>query len=258
MIKALVLNLDRSPDRLEAIAAQFKAIGIPFERLQGVDGKQSSEEDFQKFIAARRGERNSWNRGKMGCFLSHYRAWEIAANSPDPYTAIFEDDMHLSPQLKDFLNTDSWIPPECEIVRLETSTNRVWLAPQTLVTREGRELKRVKSTTWCAGGYILSRDAARKLIALPASSHDSVDYFLFCFEDPGLAKSLHITQIVPALCVQDKFKHADNKDIRFQSNIDEIDPQITWHGRLKYLSLKSPYNFLVKTVRGYQRIPYAA
>lgn len=258
MIKAFVLNLDRSPDRLESIAAQFKSIGTPFERVSGVDGKAASEEDFQKFASARQRDKNLWNRGRMGCFLSHYNAWTIAAHSPDPYTAVFEDDMHLSSALKDFLATDSWIPPECEIIRLETSTNRVWLGTEPLASRAGRVLKKVKSTTWCAGGYIISRDAARKLVALPESVHGSVDSFLFCFEESSVARSLHLSQIVPALCVQDKFNHADIKDIRFFSGIDDIDDEITWRRRIKGLTLKSPLTYLVKTLRRYQRIPYAA
>ncbi len=257
MIKTLVLNLDRSPDRLEAIGAQFKAMGVPFERMSAVDGKAASEEDFQKFCSTRNAC-NTWNRGKMGCFLSHYNAWQIAANSPDPYTAVFEDDMHLSPSLKEFLETDSWIPRECEIVRLETSTNRIWLGNDVLATKAGREVKRVKSTTWCTGGYIISRDAARKLLALPENTHDSVDYFLFCFEKSDVPKSLHISMVSPALCVQDKFNHEDNKNIRFFSEIDEVDPQITWFGRLKYFNLLSPLNYVIKNLRGYARVPYQA
>lgn len=257
MIKTLVLNLDRSPDRLESITAQFKAIGVPFERMSAVDGKAATEEEFQKFCSTR-DLRNTWNRGKMGCFLSHYNAWKIAANSPDAYTAIFEDDMHLSPSLKDFLATDSWIPQGSEIVRLETSTNRVWLGSDVLATHAGREVKKVKSTTWCTGGYIISRDAAKKLLALPENTHDSVDYFLFCFEKSDVPKLLNISMVVPALCVQDKFNHEDNKNIRFFSEIDEIDPQITWVGRLRYLSPLSPLKFALKSVRGYKRIPYAA
>lgn len=258
MIKALLLNLDRSPDRLEAIAAQFKTIGVHFERMSAVDGKVATEEEFQKFVSLRQRDGNLWNRGRMGCFLSHYNAWIAAANSADPYTAVFEDDMHLSPGLKEFLATDAWIPRECEIVRLEPSTNRVWLDPEILAAREGRRLRKVKSTTWCAGGYIISRDAARKLVALPESVHGSVDSFLFCFEESAIARSLHLSQIVPALCIQDKFHHADIKDIRFFSGIDDIDDEITWRRRVKGLTLKSPLTYLVKTIRGYERIPYAA
>lgn len=258
MIKAILLNLDRSPDRLGAISAQFDAIGIAFDRLSATDGKAATEEEFQKFVALRQRKGNLWNRGRMGCFLSHYRAWEIAAHSPDPYTAIFEDDMHLSPALKNFLATDGWMPRDFDIVRLEPSTNRVWLGADILTSHDGRALRKVKSTTWCAGGYIISRDAARKLIALPESMHGSVDSFLFCFELSETARSLHISQVVPALCVQDKFKHADIKDIRFFSGIDDVDDEITWYARIKALTLKSPFLYILKNIRGYKRIPYAA
>ncbi len=253
MIKSLVLNLDRSPDRLESMAAQFAALGIPFERVQGFDGRAASEEEFQTFCRERVGKYDPWIRGQMGCFLSHFRAWEITANAADPYTAIFEDDMHLSPSLKEFLETDSWIPGSCDIIRLETSTNRVWLEPEPLAVHGARALKKVKSTTWCAGGYILSRAAAKRLIALSASLHDSVDHMLFCHETRGVAQSLHISQIVPALCIQDKYFHENAQSIRFESGMDYTAPEIPWRERVKW-----PWVVLKKIIFRYQKILYAA
>lgn len=258
MIKSYVINLKRSAERLEAIGKKFESINIPFERLEAVDGKLLTDTEFQELTEFRQGGGKPMSRGQIGCFLSHFHAWEIAANSPDPYTAIFEDDMHISPDLRDFLITNSWIPKECEIIRLEPSTNRVLLSKNSITEYAGRSLRKVQSTTWCAGGYIISKDTARKLIELPKSTHDSVDYFLFCLEQSSVARGLHISQIYPALCVQDKFFYKDVRDIRFYSNINDIDPELSLRGRMKYLKSKPILSFFLRTLQGYKKIPYQA
>jgi GR25 family glycosyltransferase involved in LPS biosynthesis len=52
-VKSYVINLDRNPERLQAFTARFDALGIPFERFPGVDGKTMPEEDFARFVSSR-------------------------------------------------------------------------------------------------------------------------------------------------------------------------------------------------------------
>ena len=38
--RILVINLDRSPERLAAISAQLEKLDVPFERVVALDGKE--------------------------------------------------------------------------------------------------------------------------------------------------------------------------------------------------------------------------
>ena len=260
MIKSYFINLDRNADRMDSVRARTSALGIAYERFPAVDGSKVSDRDFESFKSARprQAPGKSWNRGQMGCFLSHYALWQIAAQSADSYTAIFEDDIHLSDALPHFLNDTSWIPDGVDIVRLETSTNRLLLGKDPLSTHHGREIRRVLSTSWCAGGYIISRKCAQYLVGLPTATHDTADHFLFSFEHPAVADKITIAQVVPALCIQDKFFYADAGNVKFRSEIVENHEGTTLQARIKYLFKRSPLTFLRKTLQGYKRIHFAA
>lgn len=255
-IKTYIINLDRNPDRLEAMQSGMEKFGLAYERFAAIDGAAISVEDYEQFQNIRPRDGRGWNRGQMGCFLSHFGVWQKAAASDQPYTAIFEDDMHLSPSLPAFLQEDQWIPQGCDIVRLETSTNRVRLSKKPIGQKEGRKIFSVLSTSWCAGGYIISRECAQRLIALPTTCHSTSDDFLFCHERMGVAKTLSIAQIVPALCVQDKFFYLNASDVKFESNIVGDHEGTTLQARVKYAFKRSPLTFIRKSLQGYKRIPF--
>jgi GR25 family glycosyltransferase involved in LPS biosynthesis len=43
--RAYLINLDRSPNRMEAMTQELERAQIPFERVAGVDGKAMQPED---------------------------------------------------------------------------------------------------------------------------------------------------------------------------------------------------------------------
>ena len=50
MVPCLVLNLDRSTDRLADITAQFLRIGMPFERIPAIDGRKPLPDHVRGFL----------------------------------------------------------------------------------------------------------------------------------------------------------------------------------------------------------------
>ncbi|PWW04306.1 glycosyl transferase family 25 [Hoeflea marina] len=57
---------------------------------------------------------------EVACFLSHRRTWSMIADGDDPLGAVFEDDIHCAPDLKEFLQQ---LPaPDLPVIyRLEAS-----------------------------------------------------------------------------------------------------------------------------------------
>jgi glycosyl transferase, family 25 len=218
-MKSYLINLNKDHERLIFFSANCKRLGIEFERIAAVDGSTFSELDFLAFSKDRpRTNHQTWRRGQMGCFLSHYLAWTKIAHSSEGFAAVFEDDVHISDDLKLILADDNWIPNEIDIIRMETSTNRVRLTLLPILIQAKRKIYGVKSTTWCTGGYIISRRAAQQLIDLPPRQHQPSDVILFNFEDSIIAKKLNILQCYPALCTQDK--HLASGSLEFPSSVE--------------------------------------
>src|SRR5436853_557536 len=119
-MKAYVINLDRSADRLAHMHDALGAIGLAFERIPAADGATLGAdlvEDFRRNRIVAKPD--GWLPGEVGCFLSHLDAWQRIAAGEDSWAAVFEDDIHLSPDLRPLLDSPDWIPPDADIVRVE-------------------------------------------------------------------------------------------------------------------------------------------
>lgn len=255
MIPSHLINLDQDVERLAFIAATFRRLGIDFERTPAVDGRLFCEADYQQFMASRPRHGKPWLRGQMGCFLSHYSVWQEIARSRDRFHAVFEDDIHASDDLKEILADDGWIPDEVDVIRLETSTNRVLLTARPLLSHAGRPMFGVRSTSWCAGAYLINRRTAQQLVGLSAIHHQPADAMLYSFEESIIARALNILQMNPAPCTQDK--HLATGNIRFSSNIEAPpSPAERLQSGARRISPVAVIRALVRSLSGYKRIGF--
>ncbi|WP_206514723.1 glycosyltransferase family 25 protein, partial [Xanthomonas euvesicatoria] len=53
MLKSYLINMQRSGDRLQAMATRFQALGLPFERIAAVDGATLTPAQIADFARAR-------------------------------------------------------------------------------------------------------------------------------------------------------------------------------------------------------------
>lgn len=260
MMKLLVINLAKDTDRLAAAREKFAELGLTFEHWPGVDGRALSTAELQTFAASRpRDGKYVWSPGKIGCFLSHFSAWKYCAEGSDPYIAIFEDDLYLSPELPHFLSDTCWLPQDFDIIRMESPTNRVKAQKNENFQFRGRDILRLRSTAWCAGSYILSKQGAKKLLSVPEKFHHNPDRLMFCYEDSVIAKQLATYQVAPSLAIQDKYFHARDDQV-FQSNIetpaDGSTDRIGLAEKIRHLSFAEIARFIKKTFLGYKRVPF--
>jgi glycosyl transferase family 25 len=219
MIPCYLINLDRAPARFAFISRRLQALGIPYSRLSAVDGSAMPEKDRTAFIASRPRDGRTWSAGQVGCFMSHVKAWEKIAEGLEPYGVIIEDDVHVSDEAPAFLKSPNWIPADADIVRLESTGQ--WLKLGKTSSRiDDRAVRRVRSTAWGAGAYVLSKSAALKLLAVEPKLHSPVDDFLFNFKSSAVAKGLTVYQVAPALVEQDKFIANQSASKGFGSDIE--------------------------------------
>jgi len=199
-MKCYLINLDRSRDRLDFMALQFEKQGLLFERVEAVDGRKLSEDELASFVKLS----NDWpvalGPTEVGCFLSHRKCIQIAATSDEPFTAIFEDDVTLSNGAARLLASDKWIPIDADLIKIDSYGHEVLISNP--VSMEGPyAVTRLLSRHLQTGGYILSKNAAKRLVKLMDKVPAPVDHFLFDPAD-GPFNSFNIYQISPAISWQ--------------------------------------------------------
>jgi len=93
----LLINLGRSPDRLQSATACLEAAGIAFERIDEVDGTLSDLTRHPDYDAdqARKRYGRDLTSNEIGCYLSHRKCVETFVRSDAEYALVMEDDLTM-------------------------------------------------------------------------------------------------------------------------------------------------------------------
>ncbi|MBX3584198.1 MAG: glycosyltransferase family 25 protein [Rhizobiaceae bacterium] len=187
-MRAVYINLDRSPDRRDWMEAQASNLGISLERFPAVDGSTLASNPFPNVPI-----------GAAGCFLSHRALWSDIAQGNDPYVLVLEDDAHLSPDLRLFLSDRSWIPEDADIVHAERTQKYVMVTGRSRRVLGRKLIKTIGGGTG-TGCYVISRQCAQRLVETLTTIDTEFDQILFNQPQPDLT----IYKLLPALSIQDK------------------------------------------------------
>jgi len=196
ILRLYVINLDRSSDRLVHATKVFTDLGLEFTRIAAVDGNELDEVEYQWLTRD-----HTWpiplTRPEVGCFLSHRKFLQIVVDQDEPYAAVFEDDVNLSPHAIKILKNHAWIKPGIDIIKLDTAKIKCWLEPLYESDIKPYRLGRLLSKHYGGGGYIVSREAAIRLLAVTQQAFAPIDEIYF---NPYccILQSLNVQQIVPA------------------------------------------------------------
>lgn len=216
---------------------------LHYTRVQGVDGTKLDESGCLEHVKP--SLQRPLSRGEIACFLSHRACWERIAASRAQFGAVFEDDVHLSPDAAAWLSNSTWIPEDADIIKLEMFRRKVIVDRATVHLNPERQLMRLRSQHVGAAGYILRRETARMLLGLSEKISHPVDLFLF---NPkcGPFEQMAIYQMHPALCVQDWLLRDRSNMVDIGSLLEEERQQHKLRG-IKKLSaeLRRPLRQLV-------------
>jgi len=213
-VKCYLINLERSQDRLAYMASQFNRMGLEFERVEAVNGRVMPEQELASFNTFSKIWPDPLSPAEIGCFLSHRKCLEIIATGIDAYAVIFEDDIKLSSGAAQLLPSDKWIPKDADIIKIDAYGHEV-LISRSVASEGPYAVARLRSRHLLTGGYVVSRDAARKLLPLMQKAPAPIDHFLFDPND-GPFDELNIYQITPAICRQAGLESTIGKNRREQ------------------------------------------
>ncbi|EEZ33492.1 lipooligosaccharide biosynthesis protein lic2B [Brucella sp. NF 2653] len=196
-----LINLDRSSDRLEHMTSQFAKLGADFVKIPAVDGREMPPEALKAVTATERPWAAPLTPTEIGCFLSHRRCLEAIARNDDPYAVVVEDDVIFADDAGKLLLHSEWVPHDADIVKIETQGKKVLIGKPIACASTRYSVARLYSVHILAAGYIVSRDAARRIVAEMEKVSAPIDHFLF--NAPyGVFNQLSVYQCTPALCKQ--------------------------------------------------------
>lgn len=97
-LRVFLINLDRSTDRLARCSLLLDRLGVEWERVPGVDGRQLPAEQLAA-LNPHPAPNGEWFRpltpGEIGCFLSHLRCWQLIQEQDLDCGLVLEDDFDI-------------------------------------------------------------------------------------------------------------------------------------------------------------------
>lgn len=193
------INLARRADRRTFMEDQFSRLGLAATRIEAVTPDELSAEDLDRWCNPARGR---WHTPpELCCSLSHLKATRTLQASEHPYALVLEDDAVLSASLPRFLLAYDAESPPYDLVRIETSLERLRLKRGAGPDIGGVAICSSYSPTAGAAGYVVSRRAAGLASAGREMWLKPPDQVFFNPYEP-LPRRLVVRQTDPGLCIQ--------------------------------------------------------
>lgn len=209
-----VVSLVEEYTRREHIDHLFAQQGLDFDYFDAIN-KQQIDVTLQKHELSVNTDKVSL--GETACYLSHYCLWQQVIDNDMLYLMVFEDDIYFSKNAKVLLSDLDWLPPNFDVVKLETMYGQVMIDKGVPLLAE-HKLCRMKSRHMGMAGYIISQAGAKKLVAITKALgiDRPVDHIMF--DDLIDQKKSAMYQVFPAICIQDKI--LDMQSERFASCLE--------------------------------------
>ncbi len=205
------INMDRSPDRWQALRQQLDASGLPYLRLSAVDGRNLPESLRARIDAAhfQRANGRSSTPGDLGCYFSHVAAWSVLKDVSQPYLIVVEDDAVFAP---DWTNTlQSVLSHYQSGMLLKLSFQRKGVVKEVEKIDPTHRLVRPLTHQACNAAYLIDRKAADRLSGNAYPMFLPADHYV---ESPWLT-GVAVRTIMPALARQRGVESTISKQQKF-------------------------------------------
>jgi len=193
-IPVLIISTAGSEHLYDKVAADVSGIG-PFEPIK-IEGLLGQLIPSVACINLTRDLNSPNNKGTLGCFLAHVRAWEVIENSDCDFAVVLEDDVACTNM--DLL-VHSQLPHDADIVfctpqtELKGSISEAHFENRELAFhRIANSIPQIDCATRAPGGYcyLLTPQGAGKLIRAVRDDlyfgHIDVRMFAYCIKESDL------------------------------------------------------------------------
>ncbi|WP_052737496.1 glycosyltransferase family 25 protein [Grimontia sp. AD028] len=172
-----VISLPRSHDRRKHILSTMEGKGINFQYFDAIDGRENPHPFFHKYNDKKRLNRKGYSLtpGEKGCFTSHYLLWQKCVELNEPIV-VLEDDIGVLDNFKEDVKKVINIVDKYGLVRLITFLEDKYVSDK--YEHKNLCIVSYKKPVLGTQGYVLSPNAARKLITASEEWYEPVDVFI--------------------------------------------------------------------------------
>jgi glycosyl transferase family 25 len=199
---ALVINLDRSPERWAFMERHCRVRGFAVARVAAVDGRALPAAEVDRRLVPVEGTRRI-SSDEVACFESHKKAWRALIETGAPWGLVLEDDVFLAVETAMLCAQFEKTAPVA-IVKLNSYRKPIYVFEAPLWQGSGFQLLAPAQKTIDGSAYLMSREGAEAALARFERYSEELDLALF---DPD--GGIGVAQVVPALSVQQKFADFD-------------------------------------------------
>ena len=182
-VPILVINMDRSTDRLQQISDRLGKLDLIFERVPAISGKMLTSIEKKRINPKR-----SWlqmNDDEIGCYLSHLKAIRIVADRKLPRAIILEDDAAFDEDFPVWARFDCPLPDDADVLKLEGFGAKDALKVPVL-NCNNRVIQFSYKPTGGAAAYLITLEGARKALKALDVMRGEIDYDLTAYWRTGL------------------------------------------------------------------------
>lgn len=218
-----LINLARDADRLAPMARQLDALGLPWQRVEAVYGRDLDAEQRRVLYDAGANQRlyhQPLVDGEIGCYTSHLRVWQRLLDDGHPMALVLEDDVDLLPGLPAVLQAlqqpehrRAQGAPNWDMVKLIGRAQEAAAARWPLgAAAPGQALIRYRRVPSLTGAYVVSARGAQRLLAHRQPFFRPIDVDLRCWWEADLR--LYGVQPYPVVHGQASFQSSIGQKAR--------------------------------------------
>ncbi len=192
--KIYLINLARSAHRLRFMEQQLNRLGLAFQRVEAIDGKDLTPDRIREVAVPERVE--EWKflltPNAIGCAMAHLRAYQMFLDDGGETAIIMEDDVELLDGFKHAGAVCADVLPEGAVALLYFHGERHKFSSKNSIPLGGGRSLHAALTAWgayTAGAYILSRSTARSIADFNYPVYTTADSW-GVFRREGLINSL--------------------------------------------------------------------
>ena len=121
-LQTFVINLDRSPDRLQVMQERLAGAGLAWQRVSAVEGAKLDPSACPDVSVPsyRKAHGKELNAAELGCYLSHIKALRAFLAGPGDFALVLEDDADFPPDFKPLLQRLMDTGEQWDIVKLSS------------------------------------------------------------------------------------------------------------------------------------------
>jgi glycosyl transferase family 25 len=163
----LVINLDKSQQRLSRISARLDELEMPFERVAAVYGADLNDRQLKAVYSESlnaKSYRRPLSRAEIGCYMSHLKAWQMIVDRELACALIIEDDLVIDAELKDFIENLSHSTGSWDIIKFYCRKKNPKIISRTAIG-SGYDLCRFQKIPIGNLAQLITLEGAKKLLA---------------------------------------------------------------------------------------------